>query len=147
MDDVEQIEDALSTIFNAWLASSRSLSTRIGPDVGYHGMVLLIWLTHRDGSRLTDIADHFGVGKGTMSRQLSALEERGHVVREPCPNDARSVLFSVSQATTAAIAEAHKQDSAWRRAALSQWDPEDLAEFGRVLTKFADLERQRASAV
>ncbi len=143
MDPSDEIHRSFGRLFDSWLVNTRSVAARIDPELGYNGLIILSWLTYRESARLTDVADQFGVGKGTMSRQLAALEERRHVVRQACVDDGRTVLFSVTPSTKEAIARARSDDWAWRKDALSHWDPDELALLAQLLKRITDLEESR----
>ena len=52
------------------------------------------------------LAEYLGSTRGTVSQTLIALEQKGHVTREPSPRDRRSIMLELTQTG----AQALKQD-------------------------------------
>ncbi len=53
-----------------------------------------------------------------MNRTLNSLEERGHVLRTPSPDDARKVLVDLTPAARDLIAETRRLRAEWFSAHL-----------------------------
>jgi DNA-binding MarR family transcriptional regulator len=73
--------------------------------------------------RSGELAQREAVTAPTMTRVLAALAERGLVVREPDPSDARSVLVSLSSAGREALARIRSERTALLGARLARLDP------------------------
>ncbi|MFD0662783.1 MarR family winged helix-turn-helix transcriptional regulator [Thermocatellispora tengchongensis] len=136
MDAVEAIRGELSTLFDLWRRDMRVVAAHIDPCLELNGLMILAWLTDTGPARLTDIACHYGVGKGTMSRQLKALEELGLVERRTAPDDARAVLFGPTERARKTLTEVWNAEWEWRRAHFASWDPEEVNALGRLLRRF-----------
>lgn len=65
---------------------------------------LLITLRHaRTPVIARHLADHHGLSRAAVSKTLAKLESRGHIVREPSPNDGRAALVTITPEGAAAI--------------------------------------------
>jgi len=52
----------------------------------------LITLYHHPGISQEELAKRLNVNKSSVTRQLTALEEKGYIIRKPKPDDRRSML-------------------------------------------------------
>lgn len=136
MDPVEAIRCELATLFDLWRRDLRVVAAHIDPDLEPHGLMILGWLTDTGRARLTDIAYHYGVGKGTMSRQLKALEGLGLVERRAAHDDARAVLFGPTERARKALTEVWNAEWKCRRAQFASWDPDEVNALGTLLERF-----------
>ena len=76
------------------------------------------------------LAEYLGSTRGTVSQTLIALEQKGHVTREPSPRDRRSVMLEL----TSTGAQALRHDPILSLAAdLEGSAPEQLEEVVEVL--------------
>lgn len=143
MDAVEAIQAELIALHDTTRRDMRTVAARIDPALETNGLAILGWLTEDGPARLTDIAHHYGVGKGTMSRQLKALEALRLVERRTLPEDARAVLFGPTDRARKVLADVWTAEWEWRRARFATWDPDDVADLARLLRQFNE---DRASA-
>lgn len=58
----------------------------------------LVVLASRPGAAATDIAEHSGLDKMTVSRTIAALERDGRLVKQADPADARRTLLTLTRA-------------------------------------------------
>jgi DNA-binding MarR family transcriptional regulator len=65
-----------------------------GVDDADYGLLSLVGV--RGPVRLTEVAAELGMRLTTASDAMRRLEARGHAVREPNPEDGRSVLFALT---------------------------------------------------
>ncbi|MER7413684.1 MULTISPECIES: MarR family winged helix-turn-helix transcriptional regulator [Streptomyces] len=136
MDASEAIRGELTVLFDAWRRDMRDVATHIDPALEFNGLMILAWLAEEGPARLTDIAQHYKVGKGTMSRQLKALEGLGLLERGAAPDDARAVLFGPTDRARKELTSVWNAEWEWRRAQFATWDPDDVAALARLLGRF-----------
>jgi DNA-binding MarR family transcriptional regulator len=92
---------------------------------------------HDDGAqRLSALAHAFGLDPSTITRQVQALEANQLVQRQADPNDRRASILDLTVEGREVLVETRERRRAWLQAALDDWSPEDLEEFGRLLEKF-----------
>jgi DNA-binding MarR family transcriptional regulator len=92
----------------------------------------------KTGVRASELAEEMQVHKSTVSRAVSTLERLGLVHRATHPDDARAQLLTVPE-------DARHRVEAFRARAqeelaelLSDWTPEELATFARLLGRLND---------
>ncbi|MEU9976556.1 MarR family transcriptional regulator [Streptomyces sp. NPDC051014] len=74
----------------------RGNAERLHPDLSFVDYSLLSEMDARDGARATDLVGLYGLNKSTISRQVTALQRAGLVVREADPQDHRARLLRPS---------------------------------------------------
>jgi DNA-binding MarR family transcriptional regulator len=109
------------------------MAREVHPDLEPAAYGLLSRLAEAGPQRATLLAQYFGVGKATMSRQLRALEELGLVRREPDPADGRASLVQLSDEGMARFTEVRDGRRARYLRLLASWDKGELAELARLL--------------
>jgi len=57
---------------------------------------VLAFLRRREGTSLSDVADHLGLTLSTMSKMVDALVLRNYVIREVCPDDRRRMVLGLT---------------------------------------------------
>ncbi|HEX7097117.1 MAG TPA: MarR family transcriptional regulator [Acidimicrobiales bacterium] len=118
------------------------MSAAIDPSVDRRLLLILNLIADRGPLRASKLIDVMAVDQSTVSRQLSALEEHGLVVRTVDPLDRRAALVSVTPAGRAAIGVARR---AWRRELgrlTASWTAEERVLFVELLIDLATgLER------
>jgi DNA-binding MarR family transcriptional regulator len=91
--------------------------------------------------RATDIADCTALDLSTVSRHLRGLEDAGHLVRIPDPDDRRASLLSVTDQGREFVADAVRARTALLAAATAEWADDDVATLSALMTRLAhDLE-------
>jgi DNA-binding MarR family transcriptional regulator len=92
----------------------------------------------KDGEqRSGEIAAKLSVDASVVSRQLSALEGDGLVSRRPDPADARVSLVALSAAGRARLEALYANYTRQLRAALADWDDDDMAAAAEALHRVA----------
>lgn len=71
----------------------RGSTERLHPDLSFVDYSLLSETDARDGARATDLVGLYSLNKSTISRQVTALQRAGQVVREADPHDHRAQLL------------------------------------------------------
>ena len=87
--------------------------------------------------RVTEVASSVNLDPSTVSRHLSQMERSGLIDRTPDPADGRAQLVAVSAEGRQQLEAAFARRRELLARSLADWDPHDLAEFERLLNKFA----------
>lgn len=138
------LERELTVLFRRARAQSGELAREVHPDLESAAYGLLACLEETGPERATFLAQYFGVGKATMSRQLRALEELGLIRREPDPADGRAFLVELTEegrGRFTAVRDARRQRYVKR---LSAWDRTEVAELARLLHELNALQANRS---
>jgi DNA-binding MarR family transcriptional regulator len=102
----------------------------------------------KDGEqRGGEIAVKLGVDASVVSRQVSALEADGLVSRRPDPADARVSLVALSDAGRARLDALYDGFAQRLRAALGDWDDDDMATAAQALHHVAAAVTEAAESV
>ena len=126
-----------------------ALDRQLVHDAGLSGAdyALLVPLSEASGGRLRarDLGGMVGWDRSRVSHQLSRMEYRGLVTREPCPDDARGSIVRLTTAGRSAIrAAAPNHVATVRRLFLDPLSDDELDElaalFDRLLAGLADTE-------
>jgi len=72
--------------------------------------------------RLCDLSRRLGIAPSTLTRNLTRLEERRLVDREPDPGDSRALRATLTSAGRAAAVEVEQQEIDFARAVLARID-------------------------
>lgn len=72
-----------------------------------------------------------------MTRALNLLLDHGYITREPCPNDGRQVLISISEHGQEALIHERQRRDAWLDTRLSTFTAEERATL-RAATELLD---------
>lgn len=87
--------------------------------------------------RVTEVASSVNLDPSTVSRHLSQMERSGLIDRSPDPVDGRAQLVAVSAEGRSQLEAAFARRRELLASSLADWNPQDLAEFERLLNKFA----------
>src|SRR5690606_41476999 len=88
-------------------AVATAMARSIHPGLEASAYPLLAHIADHPGVRGPELAAHFGVGRATISRQLSRLHALGLVAREADPDDSRGRLTTRTPAGEARLHAAH----------------------------------------
>ncbi|MFI7589277.1 MarR family winged helix-turn-helix transcriptional regulator [Spongisporangium articulatum] len=139
---VEVVEREMALLLRRAQGFSTRLANSLHPDLESPAYVLLVWLEDNGPARLTDVAHAFGVGKATLSRQLSQLEQLELVQREPDPHDGRAFRLALTGPASERVREIRAARRAQYRALLRTWPEEDVSTFGDLLGRMNALMEQ-----
>jgi DNA-binding MarR family transcriptional regulator len=87
--------------------------------------------------RVTDLALCANLDTSTVSRHVAQLHSAGLIERTPDPVDGRAQRVKLSDAGAARIETALHARRALLEKSLESWDPRDLDQLDRLLTRFA----------
>lgn len=139
----EQVDAAIATVdrqFQILLdtvrASLREHAERVHPQlppVGYRVVGLLV----RNGPLHSgEVAGRLTADKSLVSRTVKQLEELGLLTREPDPDDRRACYLVATPEAVRRFDEISAADQRALYERLRGWDPEEMSQLGRLLTKF-----------
>lgn len=127
------LERELAVFLRRARASSGELAREVHPELEPAAYGLLVRLDDAGRQRATDLAAYFGVGKGTMSRQLSALEDLGLVTRRPDPADGRAWLVELTEEGRDRFRSVRRARRARYARKLAGWDRADVDRLADLL--------------
>lgn len=84
-------------------------------------------------STITRIADELRLDGSTVTRQVVAMEEAGHVCRDRDPRDGRHQVISATPQGLDALARTRVARSAVYREVLGDWSDEELGGLAQML--------------
>ncbi|MGV8979316.1 MAG: MarR family winged helix-turn-helix transcriptional regulator [Cellulomonas sp.] len=126
-DPMRSLESELGLLLRRSHAMSRQLAHRVHPDVEPSASPLLARIAKTPDVRASELAALFGVGRSTMSRQLSRLDELGLIERRPDPDDSRGQLIRLTELGIRRSHDVRAAGRAFLRRALRSWSDEDAA--------------------
>lgn len=137
--------------WKSFLAASHLLEQEIERQLKADGELshadfeILVTLREADDLRLrmTELARRAMVSKSRLTYQVTQLEQRGLVLRTPCPTDRRAVwaqLTPEGEERLAKVRPGHR--SVVRRQLIDLLSPEELDVLGTALTRVADNLRE-----
>jgi DNA-binding MarR family transcriptional regulator len=74
-----------------------------------------------------ELAEHEKVQPPSMTRVITALEERGFVLRAPHPTDGRQIVLTVTDDGTRLVNEVRQRRDAWLAMRLRELTPRERA--------------------
>ena len=86
--------------------------------------------------RVSELANHVALDPSTVSRHVAQLARSGLVDRTADPADRRAQLIGTSGAGRERLRAAHQRRRELLTRSLADWDPGEVADFERLLTKF-----------
>lgn len=134
-DPNSRVERELGLLLRRAHASSSTVAARVHPDLDAAAYPLLVRIAADPGVRASELADHVGVGRATISRQVRRLEQLGLLVRRPDPDDSRGQLLGLTGEGARRLTEAQEARRAWLREALSSWSDDDVGVLADALER------------
>ena len=130
------MEEEFSILIRRARARSLEVARQVHPELDADAYGLLAELDRTGSSRVTDLAASIGVGKGTMSRQVRALEELGMVQRTADPADGRAFTLELTEQGRQRFRSARDARRAQLHGELSNWPVEDVERLAVLLHRF-----------
>lgn len=87
--------------------------------------------------RATDLAVYAGLDASTVSRHVAQLHSAGLIERAPDPADGRAQRVKLTTAGVARIDAALRARRTLLEKCLESWQPNELDQLDRLLTRFA----------
>lgn len=140
------VERELAVLLRRARAWSRDLARAVHPELGTTAYSMLVRVSDTHGARASDLADHFGIDKSVVSRQVRQLETLGLLAREADPADARAQRLVLTVEGAARLEAAREGRRQALRALLRVWPTTDVAAFGALLMRYNALFEQGPTA-
>ncbi|GAB2450182.1 MarR family winged helix-turn-helix transcriptional regulator [Xylanimonas ulmi] len=137
-DPFGALERELRILVRRAASSSSQIAQIVHPELEASAYPLLAHIHLHPGTRGSDLAAHFGVGRATVSRQLSRLADLGLIHREVDPDDTRGQLITLTDDGEARFAAARDGRVSALGHALSEWSPKDVATLAGLLRRYSD---------
>ncbi|WP_020387210.1 MarR family winged helix-turn-helix transcriptional regulator [Kribbella catacumbae] len=137
---VADVEHQLSNLFRRSRSAQMQLARRVHPEMDAAGYALISQIDlgttgSRPGVRASDVAQALGLDKSTVSRGLTQLETLGLIERVGDPDDGRARLLRLTDSGATRFGAMRSQRQAEFRAILDRWEPQDLSDLARLLTR------------
>ena len=136
---MRRVETQLGTLLRRTRTFVAASAADVHPELGITSYSMLSRLLDAGPMRASELVEIFGTDKATISRQAAHLEKIGLVAREPDPTDRRAQTITVTVEGRRRMQAARRRNRRRLRAGLSEWDPADVRELGRLLEKFNSL--------
>jgi DNA-binding MarR family transcriptional regulator len=94
-------------------------------------------LDHHGPMTPRKLADHEQIRPPSMTRTLTALADKGYVVKTQHPTDRRQVLIALTDAGLGIVKETRHRRSAWLSRRLAKLEPEQRATLAEAARIFA----------
>jgi DNA-binding MarR family transcriptional regulator len=135
----QAVEHELGVLLRRARALSAEMAREVHPELESAAYGLLVGMRDCTRSRPSDLADYFGVGKATISRQVKVLEQLGLIERRPDPDDGRAHLLVLTDEGRRRLDTARTARQKRFHAMLDTWPAEDVRGLARMLGRFNDL--------
>lgn len=132
----DAIERELCTLLRRARAISAEMGRRVHPDLDPEAYGLLAGIHDHGRARASELAGHFGLGKATVSRQLTVLAELGLIKREPDPADGRAHVLALTAEGRRCLEIARSARRDCWRAKFEPWPIEDVRMLADMLARF-----------
>ncbi|GAB4087073.1 hypothetical protein GCM10028784_37030 [Myceligenerans cantabricum] len=134
------LEHEIRLIIRRAQSAGTRIAERVHPELEASAYPLLAHIAQNPGTRGSDLAAHFGVGRATVSRQLSRLADLGLVERDIDPEDSRGQRITLTADGAARFERARANRIEMFAGALARWDREDVQHLADLLHRYsADL--------
>ncbi|WP_166845018.1 MarR family winged helix-turn-helix transcriptional regulator [Isoptericola sp. BMS4] len=137
-DPFGALEREIRVLIRRAQSAAAQTARRVHPELEASAYPLLAHIDMHPGLRGSDLAAHFGVGRATVSRQLSRLVELGLVHREVDPDDTRGQRITLTQDGAARFARARDGRVEMYRAAFGHWERDDVAQLAELLHRYSE---------
>lgn len=132
----DSVEHEMAVLFRRARSFSGELAREVHPGLEPTAYALLLRVHELGAVRLTDLANFYGVGKPTVSRQIGLLEKLGLVRRVEDANDRRSAKLLITEDGLARLEHARKARRQRFARLLGGWEAADVTRFGELLGQF-----------
>ncbi|WP_218220266.1 MarR family winged helix-turn-helix transcriptional regulator [Nesterenkonia sp. Act20] len=140
---VHELEQEFNRLFVRRRFNALQLARQIDPEIEPASYSVLATLQQMGPQRMTAIARHLGIGKPTLSRQLSTLEARGFVEKATDPDDGRAQMVSLTEEGRSRLESAQGDRAERYLQMLQPWEEQEinllsglLAKLNRTYTEF-----------
>ncbi len=130
---IKALEEQLSILWRRARSNSHKVAKRVHPDMEPAAYGLLVILQRTGGMRLTDLATNVGIGKPSVSRQITMLEQLGLVQKTADPQDGRAQAISLTSLGSSRLLAAQSGRKDAFRHLMEDWSVVDIGELARLL--------------
>jgi DNA-binding MarR family transcriptional regulator len=132
---IESLETQLSLLWRRARSINYGLTRSVHPELEPAAYGLLSVLMIHGGMRLTDLAKSIGVGKPSVSRQITFLAGLGLVSKVADPGDGRAQVIELTEKGRAQMHEVHAARQEAFRRMLEHWDEADVTSLAALIAK------------
>jgi DNA-binding MarR family transcriptional regulator len=118
---------------------SAEMGREVHPDLDPEAYGLLAGIQDYSRARASELAEHFGLGKATVSRQLKVLAELGLIEREPDPGDGRAHVLVITEEGRQRLESTRVARRTRWNAVLGRWPLHDVRLLADMLARFNRL--------
>lgn len=135
---IEQLEQQLSMLWRRSRSISHRVARDVHPDMEPAAYGLLIILQSEGAMRLTELAANIGVGKPSVSRQVTLLESLGLVRKQADPFDGRAQTITLTEKGLNQLMTTQLARKQAFRNRLSEWSEHDVEHLAVLLARLND---------
>jgi len=132
---VHELEQEFNRLFVRRRFNALQLARQIDPEIEPASYSVLATLQQMGPQRMTAIARHLGIGKPTLSRQLSTLEARGFIEKATDPADGRAQMVSLTNEGRARLESAQGDRAERYLQMLQPWEEQEIELLFDLLSK------------
>lgn len=137
-DPFGALEREVRVLIRRAQSTASHTAARIHPELNASAYPLLAHIADNPGTRGSDLAAHFGVGRATVSRQLSRLEHLGLVHRAVDPSDTRGQLITLTRDGAERFGKARDARIGMLERALADWEKADVSQIASLLRHYSE---------
>jgi len=137
-DPFGALEREIRVLIRRAQSSAAQTARRVHPELEASAYPILAHIDSHPGIRGSDLAAHFGVGRATVSRQLSRLVELGLVHREVDPEDTRGQRITLTADGAQRFARARDRRIEMYKDAFGDWDETDVSQLATLLHRYSE---------
>lgn len=130
---IKVLEEQLSILWRRARSNSHKVARRVHPDMEPAAYGLLVILQRTGGMRLTDLATNVGIGKPSVSRQITMLEQLGLVQKTADPQDGRAQAISLTPLGSSRLIAAQSGRKDAFHQLMEDWSAADIRDLARLL--------------
>lgn len=132
---VRHLQEETHRLFLRRRNNALQLIQRIDPEIEPASYSVLSTLQTQGPQRMTAIAHHLGIGKPTLSRQLTTLAERGFITKSADPADGRAAVVDLTTQGRQRLEVAQEERSERYLDMLNSWTAEEIETLSGLLGK------------
>ncbi len=132
---IATVEQQFGVLLETVRASLRDHAERVHPQLPAVGYKVVGLLVRQGPLHPGRVAERLGADKSLVSRTVKQLEELGLLTREPDPTDRRACFLVATAEAVRRFEEIRAADQRVLYARLRDWEHQDMAELGRLLSK------------
>ena len=132
------VESAVTELLRSSRTWTKQLAEQLDPGLPPLTFAILRHVMAHGPLRSAELVAAFGMDKGAVSRQITVLREAGLLEIAPDPDDGRATLLHASPAATGAVETFAAGIREQYARVLDAWSVAELAELGRLLSRFND---------